>query len=83
MTATATNIRSSLLTAAQAAKYLHFGSPHSFRQAVVVKQIPHRRHGRRLFFIQAELDVWLKRRTAALLKERTSALKRRRRKTAA
>jgi hypothetical protein len=56
-----TSAGSPYLDCAAAAVYLHYASAASLRHRVGPMGIPHRRLGRRLLFLPAELDAWLKR----------------------
>lgn len=52
-------IQSPFITAAECAVYLKFADVDSLYRAVTRDGIPHRRRGRTLLFIPAELDRWL------------------------
>lgn len=52
-------IVSPFITAAECAVYLRFASVRALYSAIPVEGIPHRRRGRTLLFVPAELDRWL------------------------
>lgn len=47
------------ITATECAAYLRFASMDGFYRAVKTDGIPHRRCGRKLLFLPAELDRWM------------------------
>ena len=50
---------SPFLTAEEASKYLRFASVRALYKAIKTERIPHRRRGRTLLFLPAELHRWL------------------------
>lgn len=60
------------MTADEAAAYLRYPTTAAFRMDLAKKPIPRIRRGRRVFFVQSELDAFMRGDTAAEPQERAS-----------